>query len=270
MVEHGLKICSDVSNTHLDPNGKVNDDTAKAFANELGYLAYFVNGLLTMPPLLNRDLHFGIANNAFDFATQAILTVESPIIPQFYQAKLKPVIEQFSNYASALFTTMPEEITVPRAHIHPAIRSIMVRMATPSPPAEFAYAAMRQARSMRFCFAPECPEPAQLSGRVYMRCSGCRVVAYCSTTCQKRAWTHKQLPHRGICKKMMQVYNIGGDYLHQADSQDRFVWEMRRAKIEDLILKEVGVWLCVASTKLQRTDPSPIADARKHSLQREG
>jgi len=47
------------------------------------------------------------------------LTVESPIIPQFYQAKLKPVIEQFSNYASALFTTMPEEITVPRAHIHP-------------------------------------------------------------------------------------------------------------------------------------------------------
>jgi hypothetical protein len=69
---------------------------------------------------------------------------------------------------------------------------------------------------------------------------------------------------------MMQVYNIGGDYLHQAASQDRFVREMRRAKIEDLILKEVGVWLCAASTKLQRTDPSPIADARKHSLQREG
>jgi len=127
----------------LDPNGKVNDDTAKAFANELGYLAYFVNGLLTMPPLLNRDLHFGIANNAFDFATQAILTVESPIIPQFYQAKLKPVIEQFPIMHPRCYH-MPEEITVPRAHIHPAIRSIMVRMATPSPPAEFAYAAMRQ------------------------------------------------------------------------------------------------------------------------------
>jgi hypothetical protein len=269
MVEHGLKICSDVSNTYLDPNGEVADDTAKTFAKELGYLAYFINGLLTMPPLLNRDLHSGIANNAFDFATQAISTVESPIIPQFYKAKLKPVIEQFANYASALFTTLPEEITVPRAHIHPAIRSIMVRMTTPSPPAEFAYAAMRQARSIRFCFAPECPEPAQLSGRVYMRCSGCRVVAYCSTTCQKRAWTHKQLPHRGICKKMMQVYNIGGDYLHQEDSQDKFVREMRRANIKDLMLKEIGVWLTTASTMLQRTDPLLTADAREYLSQRE-
>jgi hypothetical protein len=68
---------------------------------------------------------------------------------------------------------------------------------------------------------------------------------------------------------MMQVYNIGGDYLHQEDSQDKFVREMRRANIKDLMLKEIGVWLTTASTMLQRTDPLLTADAREYLSQRE-
>jgi hypothetical protein len=76
-----------------------------------------------------------------------------------------------------------------------------------------------------------------------MRYSGCHVVAYRSQECQKCAWTDKHLPHKDICKKMKQIYDIRGDYLHREADQDKFVQEMRRAKIKVVMLKEIGMWL---------------------------
>jgi hypothetical protein len=270
IVEHGSQVCFDVSNASTDLNGQIDDLAAKNFMTEMGHLFSIVNSFLTIPPLLNRDLHFGIAQRAFDFAAQAISTIESPIIPQTYTSQMKPIIDTLAHYASVLWTTVPEQMTTPRARIHSAIRSAMDNLAKPSPPADFAYATMRHARSIQFCFAPGCPESAQSSGRVYMRCSGCRVVAYCSKACQKRAWTDEHVPHRNICKKMKQVYDVGGDYLRREEDQAKFVQEMKKAKIKDVVLKEIGIWMCEANTRLQRKGPLFTAEAREYLSQKEG
>jgi hypothetical protein len=58
---------------------------------------------------------------------------------------------------------------------------------------------------------------------------------------------------RNICKKMKQGYDLGGQY--RGEDEDKFVRETRRAKIQDLMLKEIGMWLCEAYTKLQRKGP---------------
>jgi hypothetical protein len=267
MVEQGLAICSAISDALLDPNGQVDDIAAETFQRELGYLGSFIQSLLSLPPLMHRDIHFGIAPSAFDFTTRAISIIESPIIPQPYRPAMAPAIETLATYASLLCAMMPEQMTVPKALIHPTISSALDRISTPSPPAEHACAMMRHARSIQFCFAPGCPESAQSSGRVYMHCSGCHVVAYSSKECQKRAWTDKQLPHRDICKKMKQVYDIGGDYLRKED-QDKFVREIRRAKINDATLKEIGMWLNLAYAKLQRNGPLLTAEVREYLSQK--
>lgn len=103
-----------------------------------------------------------------------------------------------------------------------------------------------------------------------MRCSGCRVVAYSSKECQKRAWTDERLPHRDICKKMKQVYDIGGAYLNRVADQAKFVREVKRAKIKDLVLKEIGMWLSTAYSKLQREGPVLTPSVRQYLSQKEG
>src|SRR6266481_7847470 len=67
MVERGLGICSAVSDAPLDLNGQVDDFTAKTFKRELEYLGSFIQSLLSLPPLMHRDIHFGIAASACDF-----------------------------------------------------------------------------------------------------------------------------------------------------------------------------------------------------------
>jgi hypothetical protein len=270
MIEHGLQICSDASSASPDANGQLDEETAEMFRTEFEYILSFVSGLRTIQPLLSRDIHFGIANKAFDFVIRAITIAESPTIPESYRPFMKSAVDELANYGSILCTTMPEQMTVPKARIHPAILSVMDRMATPSVPAEFACEMMRHARSIQSCFMPGCPESAQSSGRVYMRCSGCRIVAYHSKECQARAWTHKSLPHRDICKKMKQVYDIAGDYLHRAEDQERFVREMRRAKIRDAMLQDIGIWLSAAYKNLHRPGPFLTADARKYLSRKKG
>jgi hypothetical protein len=152
MVDHGLRICSAISDAPLDLNGQVDDFTAETFKRELEYLGYFIRSLLSLPPLMHRDIHFGIAASAFDFVTQAISTIESPIIPQSYMPEVTPAIGTLATYASLLCAVMPEQMTIPKALIHPTICSALDRISTTSPPAEHAYAMMRHARSIQFCF----------------------------------------------------------------------------------------------------------------------
>jgi len=149
IIEHGSQVCSDVSNASTGLNGHVDDVATENFVHEIGSLVSLVHSFLTLPPLLNRDLHFGIAQRAFDFATLAISTIQSPVIPQTYASQMNAVIDTLANYASVLWTTVREQMTTPRPRIHPAIRSAMDNLAKPSPPADFACAMMRHARSIR-------------------------------------------------------------------------------------------------------------------------
>ncbi|KIM77173.1 hypothetical protein PILCRDRAFT_12178 [Piloderma croceum F 1598] len=241
IVEHGSQVCFDVSNASMDFDGQIDDLTAKDFMDEMESLVSIVQSFLTLPPLMHRDLHFWIAQKAFGFAAQAISTIESPIIPQTYASQMKPIIDTLASYASVLWTSAPAQMTVPIPRIHPAIRSAMDLMTKPSPPADFAYELMRHARSIQFCFAAGCSESAQSSGR-------------------RRAWTDGHFPHRNICKKTKQVYDVGGDYLRRKEDQAKFVQEMKRAKIKDVVLEEIGIWLCDGFTKLQRKGPLLTAE----------
>lgn len=270
MVERGHQICADVSNAPRNPNGQVDDYTSEVFIHELGYTGSFIHSLLSLPPLLFRDFHFKIAKSTFDFATQAIITIESPIFPESHRQWLNPWLDRLSKYASILYITLAEQMTTPKAKVHPAIRAALDRMTAPSPPADFACEMMRHARSLQFCFAQGCPESAQSSGRAFMRCSGCRIVAYSSKECQKRAWTDKKFPHRDICKKMKQVYDIGGDYLHREADQAKFVREMTKAGVDDVILKEIAMWLSGAYTKLQRKGPLLTPGVREFLSKKKG
>lgn len=258
MVEYGNKICSDFSDTSLDRNGQVDHSTAAKFGAKLRDITAFNSSLLSLPPPLNLDIHSGMERIAFDFATRMISIITSPIIPQSYRPELVNEIKTLSDYASMLYIVMPEPIGIPRAHLHPVIRSALDQGIKLPSPAAGACELMRLSRSIQLCFAPGCPESVQSSGQVYMRCSGCRIVAYCGKACQRRAWTYMPLPHRDICKKMRQAVDVGGHYIRRQEDKDKFVREMRRAKIDDSTLREIMLWLQLSFTTLQWGGAEPL------------
>jgi hypothetical protein len=83
-------------------NGQVADFTAETFKRQLKYLGSFIGSPLSLPPLMHRDIHFGIAASAFDFATRAISIIESSIIPMSYSTAVEPAIETLATYVSLL------------------------------------------------------------------------------------------------------------------------------------------------------------------------
>ena len=268
VVDHGLQMCSIISNAPLDNNGQVEGSIAKNFVKELEDLGSFIHGILSLPKHLIRDIHFGVAKTAFNFATRALSIIGSAIMPQSKLSgrAVMHLNRMLADYGSVLYSAMPDLIAVPRASIHPSILSAMNRRTTPCSPAESTYDFMSHARSIQFCFAQGCPESAQSSGRVYMRCSGCHIVAYHCKECQKRAWTNSELPHRDICKKMKRVYDVGGNYLRRKEDRDKFVQEIKRAKMSDSTLMEISVWLSTAFSKLQWKGPPSTAGGPEHSL----
>lgn len=127
---------------------------------------------------------------------------------------------------------------VPRTHVHPEMDRFIAASTLHS--AKFAWGLMRTAKRLQFCFVPGFPESVRSSY------SGCCIVAYSSNECQKRAWTDEELPNRDIVRAM------------------------KRAKIRDLMLKEIGMWLYAIFRNLQRTGPIWTTDARQHAEQKEG
>jgi hypothetical protein len=251
MIEYGNQICSDFSDASVDHNGQIEHSTAANLGAKLENLTFFNHTLLSFPPPVNIDIHSGIERSAFDFATRAISIITSPIIPQSHRPQMLRVTKILADYASMLYIAMPEQIAMLRAHLHPVIRVALDEGVRMPSPAAGAWELMRIARSIQLCFAPGCPESVQSSGQVFMRCSGCRIVAYSGKSCQRRAWTYKPLPHRDICKKMAQVFNVGGRYLRREEDQENFVREMKKAKIDDLTLREITLWLQMSFTTLE-------------------
>ena len=78
------------------------------------------------------------------------------------------------------------------------------------------------------------------------------------------------MPHRDICKKMKQVYDVAGGCLRRKEDEDKFVKAVKRAKIADVMLTEISMWLSAVSTQLQRKGPILTADARKYLSRKDG
>ncbi|KZW01046.1 hypothetical protein EXIGLDRAFT_830252 [Exidia glandulosa HHB12029] len=73
------------------------------------------------------------------------------------------------------------------------------------------YRAMRKvletASSRRDCRGPGCGKSVHESGtgKPFPRCSGCKLVQYCTKECQKADWTHG-IPHKEICGIIKEVW----------------------------------------------------------------
>jgi hypothetical protein len=54
------------------------------------------------------------------------------------------------------------------------------------------------------CASPSC-RATTVDARL-KACTGCMRFLYCSRTCQRRAWNHHTVPHRGVCQVVADVY----------------------------------------------------------------
>lgn len=52
------------------------------------------------------------------------------------------------------------------------------------------------------CCAPDCCQTFYGAERVFKVCARCKIVRYCSTTCQETVWQHPEAPHRAVCKHL--------------------------------------------------------------------
>jgi len=68
---------------------------------------------------------------------------------------------------------------------------------------------------------------------------------------------------------MKQVYDIGGDYLQRWTDETKFVQEMKRAGVKDVMLEEIGTWLTIVWSMLQRKGLLPRPPVRDYLSQKE-
>jgi hypothetical protein len=191
--------------------------------------------------------------------------MESPIIPLDYENDIKAAKTVLGEYGSVLYAELSEEIGVPRTNVNPTILLALDHIFQDISPAVFAHKMIRGAKLEQYCFAPGCLESAQSSGKLYQRCGGCRVVAYSSKECQKRAWTDERLAHKTICKKIRKVADAYGVHLHGDHDEAVLKQVMREMNIEDSMLKEVGSWLAEVCMVLHK-DGELVAPIPKDSM----
>lgn len=86
---------------------------------------------------------------------------------------------------------------------HPEILRLRTEVnAMMEDPTYFAFGWYCYASELRHCCAPGCNETFTTLGRPFARCTGCRVVRYCSRDCQKRGWRDTRAPHKDVCAKL--------------------------------------------------------------------
>ena len=68
--------------------------------------------------------------------------------------------------------------------------------------------------------------------------------------------------------KMVNYYTRANVNICPSIVQDKFVREIRRAKINDATLKEIGMWLNLAYAKLQRNGPLLTAEVHEYLSQK--
>ncbi|KAJ7685670.1 hypothetical protein DFH06DRAFT_1313956 [Mycena polygramma] len=67
------------------------------------------------------------------------------------------------------------------------------------------------------CFAPGCKGTAATAD--LRKCSRCKRVLYCSTTCQREAWAHRVAPHKSLCVLITLLADHTGIFSQPQDSQ---------------------------------------------------
>jgi len=267
IVERGLKICADISHACSAHNGLVDVAVAEQFCGDMQRFTAFFHILSQCLPGQIRQFYVNHATDSFKFLSQAVKIIESSLIPSIYKAEIEPHREFLAAHAGVLYELFYKDIRASGAHLHPTIRfAINTLFEDLTSPAVSAWELIRHARETHICFALECTESLQSTGRMYQRCSGCLVVGYSSKECQKRAWKDPRVPHRDICKKLRRVVDAGKDHLGREDDEI-FVRDMMKAKITDSVFVDIIRWLNNVRSMLSTADGSPAPGLKFYNEQ---
>ncbi|KAJ7596543.1 hypothetical protein C8J56DRAFT_1040816 [Mycena floridula] len=85
-----------------------------------------------------------------------------------------------------------------RPDLHDDLTAMRIQETTDS--FSFLYSTLKFFITSRTCANPGCLNTTESIGRALLQCSGCRMMLYCSTECQKVAWNHSETPHKSLCK----------------------------------------------------------------------
>lgn len=244
ICNQGSKVCDSVSDTRLSDDPKKRDEAIVYFCADIKLITDFILTLATqcdLSPAQLKQFQGGHETELFEFISQAVKLLESPIIPPKNREETKQSAKNLAIYGATLYVT--GHLRIPTSLLHPTIRdaidsSIKINMS----PARTLFLLLNHFKKGQICCALECPESFQTASGAFQfqRCAGCRVVVYSSKECQVRAWKDKRLPHRDICKTMRQVMDVGGS---QLDDPEKFTRSMKKAKIPDAVQRDCAVWL---------------------------
>jgi hypothetical protein len=259
VMEKGLKVCANVHNAQRAPGEAVNNVVAEQFCSFMTSVISLLSCIAECLPGQIRQFHDnGMAADYFEFLSQAVTIVESPLLPPAYRSRLEPSREGIAAHAGIIYQLFPGEMIIPWSRINPTIRRATdILWNDISDPAITVWELIRHARKTHICYALECTESLQTSGRMYQRCSGCMVVGYSSKECQMRGWKDPRAPHRDICKKLRLVFDAGKSHLEGDGDEGEFVRDMKRENIPDSLLCEIDRWLNNVKSRLCTADGSP-------------
>jgi hypothetical protein len=255
IVEQGRKVCADIQNAPRAPNKPVHDAVAERFWTDMVTIVSFLAAIKQCFPAHEPQFYSKHAADTFEFLSQAVNIVESPILSSKYKRLMRDV--DAATFAANLYDMFPEKMLVSKERLHPAVAD---SLATISKEAGniglFVWQLIRHSRYAHICYALDCSESLQTSGRMYQRCGGCLVVGYSSKECQRRAWKDPRAPHKDICKKLRRVVDAGKGHFEgeECEAWRAFVQDVKKANITDNELCEVLMWLDNMNSLLFPTD----------------
>jgi hypothetical protein len=261
IVEQGRKVCADVQNARRAPNKPVYDDVAEQFWTDMVIIVSFLNAIKINFPGHEHQFYSKRAADTFEFLSQAINIVESPILSPRFKRLMQST--SLATTTANLYDMFPGEMRISQERLHPTVAHALATISKEAGNiAVGVWQMIRHSRHAHICYALDCTESLQTSGRMYQRCSGCLVVGYSSKECQRRAWKDPRAPHRNICKKLRRVVDAGKGHFEGEDCEEweAFVQGVKRAKIPDSELCEIFGWLDDMNSLLSPADGRPGRD----------
>lgn len=253
MVHHGLKICSDVSDSFLTPNEEKAEEAFAAFELDITRLSWLLFGISNLIPKHMLQFYHDNAAEAFRFSCLAIELIESPNMPQACRESIDIYKTSLATNAGILHRFFPTQISLPESQLHPLVRNAIYMLFDEPDISKELGAVIAHARRNHVCFSLQCTDSTH--GQIaknYQRCGGCKVVGYSSKECQTRAWKDPVAPHKDVCKHMRQIIDAGGKYADGYSEEDRvkFAKEMKKANISEYIQDRVIIWINIIIAKM--------------------
>lgn len=246
ILQHGSRLCTELSQAQDMGDTEKRSSIVSSFCIDIRRIIGFFNIFMNNTGLSGnqmREFHRGYEKQLFQFASRAVALIEAVIMPTHHRREMEGWTRNLAQYAAILYLSFFEVMDLPQpspgSTIHKAVGASLQCTFTPS---HVALELLCRTKDTQTCFAIGCTESFQTYGEHFQRCAQCRVISYCSKSCQKKAWSDDRLPHKSICKKIGQVVKAGGSHLRLGDHND-FARCMEKARIPDSLLHDITVWI---------------------------